>query len=98
MKILNDLIGNRNRAFRRPTVPLRAPRMDYESRPITKAEVSIYGDVILSDKLHRFSLTSFDATGGSSSALVPLAGVHAIQFKVLQMLFGSYSPRLDNAL
>jgi len=65
MKNLNDLTGNRNRAFPRPTVPLGAPRMDYESRQITKDEVSIYGDVILSDKSHHFSLTSFGATGGS---------------------------------
>ena len=64
MKNSNDLIGNRTRAFPRPTVPPRAPRMDYESRPITKDEVLIHGDVILSDKSRHFSLTSFGATGG----------------------------------
>ena len=38
--------------------------MDYESRPITKDEVSKCGDVILSDKSHHVSLTPFGAIGG----------------------------------
>ena len=87
----------------KPTVSPRTPRTNYDSRPTRKDAVSINGDIILSDESHHFSPTSFGATlsrqfSARSSSNVPLAGVHVLRFNVLQIIFGSVSPYLKNAL
>jgi hypothetical protein len=93
----NDFIGNRTRALPRPTVPPRAPRMNYESRPIMTDEVSIHGDVILSDKSHHFSLTSFGATGGRQLGHCAVSrGTRDPVQRAANV--DSYSPYSENAL